>query len=184
MYVLSPFWTFDTFFWWEWKSVNSFAFDYYFDVLLGSNNDPLYLAANIYHWISVPTSSPSLAVPLLFLIDWSSLFYFSRFSSLLSLTITVFYIIITMFQISITTLLSFLLLFAYTNHACLSPTQLDGLCTACPNNHKLMHGFCLPHIPGCMNQISPHLCSQCSQGYTLANNFCSPPSSNSAVIDQ
>ena len=89
-----------------------------------------------------------------------------------------------MFQISIYTLLSFLLLLEQGYNYCLSSTQLDGLCTACPSNHQLMHGFCLPHIPGCQNQISQHLCSQCVSGYTLENNFCKPQTVQTNTLEE
>ena len=84
-----------------------------------------------------------------------------------------------MFQSSIGTQTIFLLLLPLVSNLCLTSTQLDGLCTACPLNHQLSFGFCLPNIPGCLTQISPHLCSACLSGYTLSNNFCSPPSSQS-----
>ena len=79
-----------------------------------------------------------------------------------------------MFQISITTLFAFLLIAPTAITVCYYSNEIDGLCSYCSPPAVLKAGFCLPHIPGCLTQISPNLCSSCATGYTLTNNFCVP----------
>lgn len=60
---------------------------------------------------------------------------------------------------------------------CQTTSQLNGLCTACPNGQFLSAGFCLTPITGCLTQISNSLCSQCKTGFTLNGYVCTPGAS-------
>lgn len=77
-------------------------------------------------------------------------------------------------SISIATL-TVLLLIQPLQGICLNTNQLDGLCTACPSTYLLSSGFCLPPIPNCLLQLSPHLCGSCSLPYILVEGQCLDP---------
>lgn len=64
---------------------------------------------------------------------------------------------------------------------CQSSSQLNGLCTACPQGQTLSFGFCLSPIPGCISQLSNGLCSQCGAGYTFNGWACSLGNGNSGA---
>jgi hypothetical protein len=84
-------------------------------------------------------------------------------------------------NIHISILLLVLLVGAHPAHClCQPPSQLNGLCTACPSGRTLSFGFCISPIVGCASQLSNSLCTQCAPGYTLNGYACSLGAASSA----
>lgn len=85
------------------------------------------------------------------------------------------------YSISICLLAFVLLLTPTAKAACLSTTQLEGLCSACKAGQTLLSGYCVTPMPGCQTQISQNMCGTCRTGYLLVNYGCLAVGSDPSV---